>query len=255
MSYIAAAWLWASHVTSTRLGFLISKINFWSQHEGNIQGSVPHEQRSQWVVAGPQWTPQAMLHHLKNVHHALFYKFEFSGWVTLFKRLKTKWGLPVLWVTTSSKNKAVWTRSGTLSLGLEGSSSWPTASHLVTLSWLGMRQGTSPQTILWKNKLSVLCVGNKNHIRCGATSWHLNFVLPVPCPLTMCFSKWKFNCCIKFPNATFAKQKRQSKQKLLRLKGINPKTKEWIMMFSRNNETWVFRTRNAIITDVSEMCR
>lgn len=115
-----------------------------------------------------------------------------------------------------------------------GSSSWSMASHLVTLSWPGMRQGLCHRLSYGKQILSSLC-GKQNHIMCEATSWDPNFVLTVPSPLTIYFSKWKLNCFIKFPNATFTKQKRQSKQKLPRLKGINAKTKEWIMMFSRNN--------------------
>ena len=49
-----------------------------------------------------------------------------------------------------------------LSLSLGGSSSWPITSHLdedTGLTWYETR--ALPQTILWKNKLSVLCVGNK----------------------------------------------------------------------------------------------
>lgn len=69
-----------------------------------------------------------------------------------------------------------------------------------------------------KQTLCSLC-GKQNHIICEATSWDPNFVVPVSCPLTMYFSKWELNCSIEFPNATFTKQKRQSKQKLPAWKG------------------------------------
>lgn len=56
---IAAVWPWAKtlHVYEIRFSYL-RDINVWSKHEGNTQGSVARERRSQRVVADPQWTPQ-----------------------------------------------------------------------------------------------------------------------------------------------------------------------------------------------------
>lgn len=144
------------------VGLLTLKVSFWSNCEGNTQGSVPHDWRSQWVVAGLQRALYAILHYLKmNVHHTFFHKFEFSGWVTMFKRLKTKWGFPVTRANTSSKDDSVWTQSE----GPVPVSRWviflarDQPFGYTELTWDETR--ALPQTILWKNKLSVLCVGNK----------------------------------------------------------------------------------------------
>lgn len=146
-----------------------------------------------------------------------------------------KWGLPVMWANTFSQDDSVWTQNEDLSLSLDGSSSWPMTSHLVTPSWCGMIQELCHGPSYGKPNSLFFVWETKSDRVCEATSWDPNFVLPVPSPLTIYFNKWKLNCFIKFPNATFTKQKRQSKQKLPRLKGINPKTKEWMIMFSRNN--------------------
>lgn len=45
-----------------------------------------------------------------------------------------------MWANTSSQDDSVWKQSEDLSPSLDGSSSWPMTSHLVTLSGCGMIQ-------------------------------------------------------------------------------------------------------------------
>lgn len=112
-----------------------------------------------WATVDSPVLRSTVLHLLKTVHCAFSYESEVLDWVTLLEAFQ--WCGP----PHTTKTELSGHMGGSLSLCLGGSSSWWMTSHLVTLSWTGMRQRASPPVSLGKNKLSVLCVENATYMR------------------------------------------------------------------------------------------